>query len=56
LQLLQDLIEENKENLNDSNKSNAVKFEEALITLCLFSIGGQRREFIVNMTLKVNKN
>ena len=33
---------------------DAIKFEEALITLCLFCIGGQRREFVVNITLQVS--
>ena len=39
---------------DDFGKSDAINFEEALITLCLFCIGGQRREFIVNITLQVS--
>jgi len=35
---------------------DAIIFEMALITLCLFCIGGQRREYIVGMHLKVSKN
>jgi hypothetical protein len=38
----------------DFDKSDAIKFEEALLTLCLFCIGGQRREFIINITLDVS--
>jgi len=37
----------------DFTKSDALLFEKALLTLCLFCIGGQRREFVVNMTLQV---
>jgi hypothetical protein len=51
LQLLKDSMEEN---VDCFTKSDAIAFEEALITLCLFCIGGQRREFIVNITLQVN--
>jgi hypothetical protein len=43
-----------EENDDHFTKSDAITFEEALITLCLFCIGGQRREFIVNITLQVN--
>jgi hypothetical protein len=32
---------------------DAKSFELALLTLCLFCIGGQRREYIVGMYLKV---
>ena len=46
LQLIKKLMSE-----NSNSKNNAIKFEEVLITLCMFSIGGQRREFIVNMSL-----
>jgi hypothetical protein len=51
LQLLKNSMEENNDHFT---KSDAITFEEALITLCLFCIGGQRREFIVNITLQVN--
>jgi hypothetical protein len=43
-----------EENDDHFEKSDAIAFEEALITLCLFCIGGQRREFIVNITLQVS--
>ena len=38
----------------DFTKNNAILFEETLLTLCLFCIGAQRREFVVNMTLSVS--
>ncbi len=52
LQLLKDLMEDYDD--FKFEKEDAITFEKALMTLCLFCIGGQRREFIVNMTLTVN--
>jgi hypothetical protein len=49
-----DLIHGMMQNFDeDFTKSDALLFEKALLTLCLFCIGGQRREFVVNMTLQV---
>ena len=39
---------------NNFTKNNAIIFEETLLTLCLFCIGAQRREFVVNITLSVS--
>ena len=49
-------IHEMMKNFDENNftKNNAIIFEETLLTLCLFCIGAQRREFVVNMTLSVS--
>ena len=39
----------------DFFRKDAIEFESALITLCFFCIGGQKREFIANFTLNVSK-
>jgi hypothetical protein len=52
LQLLKDFMDEYSDSI--ISKIDAIKFEKALMTLCLFCIGGQRREFVVNITLDVS--
>ncbi len=47
-EMMRDFVED------DFTKTDAISFEEALLTLCLFCIGAQRREFVVNMTLSVS--
>ena len=59
LKTLKDLMEKfDDENYSegDFSKKDAILFEQALITLCLFTIGGQRREIVVNITLNVGYN
>ena len=35
-------------------KEEAIQFQKAIMTLFLFCVGGQRREFVVGISLKVN--
>jgi hypothetical protein len=44
----------NRYDNNESESGDWVLFQKSLIVLCLFSIGGQRREIIVNMTTLVS--
>jgi hypothetical protein len=44
----------NRYDNDESEKEDWLLFQKCLIVLCLFSIGGQRREIVVNMTTSVS--
>jgi len=46
-------VEEINEDAGDLPKSDAREFQECLLTLYMFTIGGQRKEVILHMTTDV---
>lgn len=54
LNQLKVLIEEFQENPDKFSKQKAKQFQTILIVLCFCFLGGQRKQVIVGITIKVN--
>ena len=53
MKALQKQIEDFNEDFKQFKRSSAVKFQEALIVLCFCFLGGQRKQVITDMNIKV---